>query len=325
MRENLVDDLKENFIIEAVDLLDEAEEALLDIDNGKDFKQSYNSIFRAFHSLKGASGMFGINELQEHLHKLETLLTQIKDEFPEGATDYFLKGIDASREFFETEKLNFEYIDSFSKGTEQTEVVAKDLQVEPPKKEIQLKAKAEGRVSISNNKFRGYAYVVDDEPLIVELVTEVLEGMNVRVRSFIDGEEVLKAIDDDHPDIILSDIKMPKVDGLTMLKKLDETGLKIPIIFISGFVTKEAVLAGLKSGARYFIEKPLDDKTIISLVDSVLKNVKAKRLIEKSLDYVMYQFANQEKILIESGRENEVELIKNEIKKLVNLNHELFS
>ena len=172
----------------------------------------------------------------------------------------------SSREFFETEKLNFEYIDSFSKGTEQTEVVAKDLQVEPPKKEIQLKAKAEGRVSISNNKFRGYAYVVDDEPLIVELVTEVLEGMNVRVRSFIDGEEVLKAIDDDHPDIILSDIKMPKVDGLTMLKKLDETGLKIPIIFISGFVTKEAVLAGLKSGASYFIEKPLDDKTILSLI-----------------------------------------------------------
>ena len=39
----------------------------------------------------------------------------------------------------------------------------------------------------------------------------------------------------------------------------------------------------------------------------------------------MYQFANQEKILIEIGRENEVELIKNEIKKLVNLNHELFS
>ena len=99
----------------------------------------------------------------------------------------------------------------------------------------------------------------------------------------------------------------------------------IPIIFISGFVTKDAVLAGLKSGASYFIEKPFDEKIIISLVDSVLKNVKAQRLIEKSLDYVMYQFANQEKILIESGRENEVELIKNEIKKLVNLSHELFS
>ena len=320
-----MDGFKENFIIEAVELLDEAEEALLDIDNGKDFKQSYNSIFRAFHSLKGASGMFGINELQEHLHKLETLLTQIKDEFPEGATDYFLKGIDASREFFETDKLNFEYIDSFSKETEQTEKVAKDVKVEPPKKEVSVKAKVVDKASKGDKKFQGYAYVVDDEPLIVELVTEILEGMNVRVRSFLDGEEVLKAIDDDHPDIILSDIKMPKVDGLTMLKKLDESGLKIPIIFISGFVTKDAVLAGLKSGARYFIEKPLDDKRIISLVDSVLKNVKAKRLIEKSLDYVMYQFANQEKILIESGRENEVELIKNEIKKLVNLSHELFS
>mgnify|MGYP000660412262 FL=1 len=320
-----MDGLKENFIIEAVELLDEAEEALLDIDKGKDFKQSYNSIFRAFHSLKGASGMFGINELQEHLHKLETLLTHINGEFPEGATDYFLKGIDASREFFETDKLNFEYIDSFSKGSEQTDKIAEDVKVDPPNKEVQIKDKGEDRDLKSNKKFQGYAYVVDDEPLIVELVSEILEGMNVRVRSFLDGEEVLKAIDDDHPDIILSDIKMPKVDGLTMLKKLDESGLKIPIIFISGFVTKDAVLAGLKSGARYFIEKPLDDKRIISLVDSVLKNVKAKRLIEKSLDYVMYQFANQEKILIESGRENEVELIKNEIKKLVNLSHELFS
>lgn len=320
-----MDGFKENFVIEAVELLDEAEEALLDIDKGKDFKLSYNSVFRDFHSLKGASGMFGINELQEDLHKLETLLTQIKGEFPEEATDYFLKGIDASREFFETDKLNFEYIDSFTKGSEQTERIAEDVKVEAPNKEVKVKDKGEDRALKSHKKFQGYAYVVDDEPLIVELVTEILEGMNVRVRSFLDGEEVLKAVDDGHPDIILSDIKMPKVDGVTMLKKLNQSGLKIPIIFISGFVTKDAVLAGLKSGASYFIEKPFDEKIIISLVDSVLKNVKAKRLIEKSLDCAIRQFAGQEKILIESGRENEVELIKSEIKKLVNLNHELFS
>ena len=121
-----MDGLKENFIIEAVELLDEAEEALLNIDNGADFKSSYNSVFRAFHSLKGASGMFGITSLQEHLHKLETLLTEIKEEFPEGATDYFLKGIDACRSFFETDTLNFDYIDSFSSESLEKQEVEKE-------------------------------------------------------------------------------------------------------------------------------------------------------------------------------------------------------
>ena len=62
----------------------------------------------------------------------------------------------------------------------------------------------------------------------------------------------------------------------------------------------------------------------MSLIDSVLKNVKARRILERSLDYVMYQFANQEKILIEAGKEKEVQLIKDEIKNLVALAQELY-
>ncbi len=311
----IVDDLKENFIIEATELLDEAEEALLDYDNGLEFKACYNKVFRAFHSLKGASGMFGILKLQEHLHQLETLLSGVEESFPEGSIDYFLRGVDTSRKFFENDNITFEYVESF-----ESPKVLKTTNNSSSVTTVNIRRTKDK----NKDKDNGYVYVVDDEPTIVELLEEVLVSRGIRVRTFFDGQEVLEAITDDEPDLILSDIKMPKVDGLLMLKQIEKIGFQIPIVFISGYVTKDAVVAGLNSGAHYFLEKPFDDKVVLTLTDSILKNVHAKKVLEKSIDYVMYQFANQEKLLIQAGRDKEVKLIKEEVKGLVELTQKLF-
>ncbi len=341
-----MDELRENFILEATELLDEAEEALLDFDTSQDFDTCYNKVFRAFHSLKGAAGMFGIDLLQEHLHKLETELSGISQNFPEGSIDYFLGGIDASRSFFDTDKIEFEYNGSsdFSGATSSAvSDIKSNVESEKEVKNI-VESKVENKVEVkatppvkkvATNKLKeqkketkksklGKVYVVDDEPLILDLICEVLEDTDAEVLKFNDGEEVLDNVEKDMPDLIISDIKMSKVDGLTMSKELVNRDVKIPIIFVSGFVTKKAVLAGLESGSHFFIEKPFDENNLLSLVVSVLKSIKARRLLEHSLDYVMYQFANQEDFLIKNGREKEVELIRQEIKNLINLKKDIF-
>lgn len=303
-----LDDLKDNFMLEATELLDEAEDALLEFDNGGDFQESYNKVFRSFHSLKGASGMFGLDVLQEHLHKLETLLDGVENDFPKGSVDYFLGGIDQARHYFDNGKIVFEHVTSFDKGT-------------PPNKNIEtVESKEERKVKIEEHKNdKEYIYVVDDEPLILDLIKDCLEDVGYKVRSFLDGDEVVKAIETDTPDIIVSDINMPNLDGLSMIKTLKDMGVVTPVVFVSAYVTKEAVLTGLESGAHYFLEKPFDEKYLISLVASISKELRTKKLLSNSVDYILYQFANHEELLRTNGKEKEIELMRNEIKNILDL------
>ena len=92
--------LLDEFALEATELLDEAEDALLKIDHDQDIKKIYNLVFRTFHSLKGSSGMMGFKELQRHLHLLEDYLQKSKNDFAhfKASADYYLKGVD--RNFF---------------------------------------------------------------------------------------------------------------------------------------------------------------------------------------------------------------------------------
>jgi CheY-like chemotaxis protein/HPt (histidine-containing phosphotransfer) domain-containing protein len=297
-------DLKDNFKLEVVELLDDAEDALLAYDNGGPFEESYNKIFRSFHSLKGAAGIFGLDVLQAHMHKLETLLDRIKEKFPNGAVDYFLAGIDGARAYFDSDTIEFDYVDSFDG----------EVKVATPEK-----TKEERRSTPVDDKDTIEIFVVDDEEVIVDLIAEPLEENGYIVKKFYDGKEVLEVIDTHVPDLIISDIKMPIVDGISMVKELTIQGYKIPVVFVSGFVTKQAILNGLQSGAIYFIEKPFKEEYLLSLVATLSENIKRKKLLSKTIDYIIYQFASNEEILKEAGKINELNLMKSEIEKLLSL------
>ena len=91
------------FRLEAFEILDQAEKSLLSLDGGGDFKGEYDAIFRAFHNLKGSAGMLDLTAVQAHMHQLETVLTQHKEDgkLAQDLVDYFLKGCDEARGLFD--------------------------------------------------------------------------------------------------------------------------------------------------------------------------------------------------------------------------------
>jgi HPt (histidine-containing phosphotransfer) domain-containing protein len=105
--------LLEEFSLEAAELLDESEDALLELDKGKDPQECYNLVFRCFHSLKGSAGMMGLDEMQKHMHLIEDRFQSYSDKLPELAStvDYFLMGIDVAREIMKGNKVEFDYRD----------------------------------------------------------------------------------------------------------------------------------------------------------------------------------------------------------------------
>jgi two-component system, NtrC family, nitrogen regulation response regulator NtrX len=120
--------------------------------------------------------------------------------------------------------------------------------------------------------------VVDDEPEIRNLVREILEDEGYEVSVAESGEAAQRARRARRPDLILLDIWMPDVDGITLLKQWAEAGgLPCPVIMMSGHGTVETAVEATRLGAYDFIEKPLSLAKLLLTVERALEADKLYR------------------------------------------------
>jgi DNA-binding NtrC family response regulator len=124
---------------------------------------------------------------------------------------------------------------------------------------------------------KGYILVVDDEPDIRETVKEILEDEDYEVRMAEDGSAAREARRQRRPDLILLDIWMPDIDGITLLKQWSENGdLPCPVIMMSGHGTVETAVEATRLGAYDFIEKPLSLAKLLLTVERALEAAKLR-------------------------------------------------
>jgi DNA-binding NtrC family response regulator len=130
--------------------------------------------------------------------------------------------------------------------------------------------------------------IIDDEKSIRKTLTEILSYEGYKIEEAADGEEGLKRFKEKNFDIVLCDIKMPKLDGIEFLEKAKEINDEVPIIIISGHGNIETAVEAVKKGAYDYISKPPDlnrmlitlrnamDKTSLVAETKVLKRRVAK-------------------------------------------------
>jgi DNA-binding NtrC family response regulator len=115
--------------------------------------------------------------------------------------------------------------------------------------------------------------VVDDEPDIRHLVSEILadEGYSVNVAQ--DGESARTAYINSKPDLVLLDIWMPDIDGITLLKEWSSAGsLACPVVIMSGHGTLETAVEATRLGAHDFVQKPLSLAKLLATVKNALES-----------------------------------------------------
>jgi two-component system nitrogen regulation response regulator NtrX len=100
--------------------------------------------------------------------------------------------------------------------------------------------------------------IIDDEKAIRKTLSEILSFEGYKIEEAADGEEGLKKFKDKNYDVVLCDIKMPKLDGIEFLQKASEANSDIPIIMISGHGNIETAVEAVKKGAYDYISKPPD-------------------------------------------------------------------
>ena len=118
-------------------------------------------------------------------------------------------------------------------------------------------------------------FLIDDDKNILTSVSMLLESEGYKVKTFSDGESGLKAILENHPDIAVVDVKMPRLDGIELLKKLRKTS-DMPVIFLTSKDTEIDELLGLKIGADDYITKPFSQKILIERIRVLIKRSELK-------------------------------------------------
>jgi len=135
--------------------------------------------------------------------------------------------------------------------------------------------------------------IIDDEKSIRTTLREILEYEKFEVDEAKDGEEGFTQIKKNNYDIVLCDIKMPKMDGMEVLEKTVEAGKETPIIMISAHGTIETAVEATKKGAYDFITKPPDLNRLLLTIRNgldksnlVTETKTLKKKIQKSFDIV---------------------------------------
>lgn len=117
---------------------------------------------------------------------------------------------------------------------------------------------------------KGYIVVVDDEPDVLSSVCEVLEDEGYLTGKALSGKEALALIEERLPDLVILDIWLPDIDGITVLERIREIHPDLPVLIISGHGTIETAVKAVKLGAFDFLEKPLDlDKLLVKVEKAV--------------------------------------------------------
>ena len=296
------------FKVEAEGMFQSAEDGLLNIDKGIDFIANFNSVFRAFYSLKGAAGMFCMDDLQAHVHKVESLFEAQKKYggLKKHQIEYFLQAVDSARILLNGGASDFVHIDldKFNEDVKATEVA-------PVIAKPQL-AKVE-----KLDRKNGVVFIVDDETDILEILSTIIEVNDYAIYKFENGKDAIDAFEKYRPDVILSDVMMPIMGGIDLLKEVNVISPQTPVIFISGNLSKEKMQEALKFGAYAFIDKPFKNLEILNICRNSVKRSQSMQLLEKSINFILYQFHDLDHYLESQGKENVRIILKSELQTII--------
>src|SRR6056297_3137941 len=127
--------------------------------------------------------------------------------------------------------------------------------------------------------------VIDDEKSIRETLKDIFEYEKHEVDLAEEGEKGIELFTENKYDVVLLDIKMPKMDGIEVLENLFQSNLDVPVIMISGHGNIDTAVESIKKGAFDFIEKPLDlNRLLITIKNAQDKSTlveETKRLKQK--------------------------------------------
>ena len=121
--------------------------------------------------------------------------------------------------------------------------------------------------------------IADDDSDLLELTTYALRRGGYEVVSASDGQQALRRVETEHPDIVLLDVNMPNLDGFEVCRRIRQDS-ETPVIMLTARHEEEDVVRGLKLGADDYVTKPFSAKQLLARMESVLRRARGDRYQE---------------------------------------------
>ncbi|MCX6128274.1 MAG: response regulator, partial [Proteobacteria bacterium] len=281
--ESFAAELQSIFLTETHEMLDDTEAAFMQIEENPDDDAKIDKIFRLVHTIKGSAHVAGFTQLGNFSHSFETLLAAIREKklkVEPSIVDILLAGNDCIRLFVDTlrqdpsSQLDVAAIESKIRSAYTVTGAEKpNPPPQPAKVESHSKVPASniqplplGNADNSSSLVRAdkrNILICDDDEDILEILADLVESGGHRVVRVMNGLEALKAMRSESFDVIVSDLKMPEMDGEEFVREVRKFNHLIPIIIISGFSSRDNLKTFVQLGVDEFIDKPFNDEMVL--------------------------------------------------------------
>jgi FixJ family two-component response regulator len=122
----------------------------------------------------------------------------------------------------------------------------------------------------------GKVLVLDDEQIVLDSITRILEAEKYEVKTCHSGNQALEALKAGEFDILITDLKMPGMDGIQAMEALAEVDPDLSMIMVTAYSTVDSAVKAMKLGAVDYIRKPFTPDQLVSLVDKVMDDRKSR-------------------------------------------------
>lgn len=123
----------------------------------------------------------------------------------------------------------------------------------------------------------GAVFIVDDDDAVRDSLALLLESAGLEVESFDNAADALARCEKTRPACVITDVRMPGMDGLELQGKLSELRIDVPVIVITGHGDVPLAVQAMKAGAADFIEKPFSDNVILASIDAAVRSRRGRK------------------------------------------------
>ncbi len=134
-------------------------------------------------------------------------------------------------------------------------------------------------------------FVVDDDASMRTALRRLMRSVGFDVEVFASAQEFLAAERPDRPGCLVLDVRMPRMSGLELQRALDESGVDLPVIFVTGHGDVPMSVRAMKAGAVDFLLKPFNDQDLIDAVQRAIEKDRARRLASAEESEIRARFA----------------------------------
>ena len=113
--------------------------------------------------------------------------------------------------------------------------------------------------------------IVDDDPYFLRVLSRILTGENFQVKTAEGAVEATQILEENSFDLVISDLRLPDGDGLSILQEIRKSGSEIPVVILTAYGEVDSYLEAMNAGATEYLNKPVKSEELLAVVRSCLR------------------------------------------------------